>query len=341
MLLEITERMVSVLDIEVVLDVVMEFVARAFQVDRGLLMVADALTGELRVRRTHNLDSRDEAEAEGYSRSAIADVIAGKGPLIVSDALLDPATSSRQSIVGSGIRTLICLPLTMRGRIIGALYLDNRRGGTVFTEGALTFLQALANLSAIAIHNADLYTRSIHDGLTGLFNHTFFESEFEREIGRARRSGGRFGLLVLDVDRFKSINDTHGHSRGSELLTEISEVVAQTLRTTDLPARRPAGDGETDPEPLVGRYGGDEFELLLPDTDGAGTARAAARLAEAAREHVFLTGSLDLRITLSIGGAIFPDHGRTAQEVFLRADEALYQVKQAGRNGFRIAGGAG
>ncbi|MBI4616053.1 MAG: sensor domain-containing diguanylate cyclase [Planctomycetes bacterium] len=334
MLLEITRKMVGLLDVDPLLDLVVSYVRQTFDVDRCLVMLVDEGTGELVVRREHNLQGEGRSEAVGISRSVVADVLSGKGPVIVGDAQTDALTAQRTSIMDANIHSLVCLPLQIGNRVLGTLYLDNREKGTTFTTESTAFLQALANLAAVAIHNATLYSRSIRDALTGLCNHTHFEVELEREVARAQRAGRSVGLVVFDVDRFKAVNDQHGHAHGTQLLVELAGLVSRTLRTTDIPARKPRAPEDA----VVGRYGGDEFEILLPETDAAGVASAGARLLEAVRWHLFLPSALNLRVTLSIGAAVFPLHGSGAQELFLRADEALYRAKEEGRNCFRMAG---
>jgi diguanylate cyclase (GGDEF)-like protein len=132
----------------------------------------------------------------------------------------------------------------------------------------------------------------------------------------------------MDIDDFKKINDTHGHDAGNEILKKVARVLATTMRTDDLVARRE----ERDAAPVVARYGGDEFEIILPETSREGVQRAAERILDAVRKEDFRYGETPISLAFSIGGAVYPDDATDARELLLRADEALYGAKRAGKN---------
>jgi diguanylate cyclase (GGDEF)-like protein len=133
---------------------------------------------------------------------------------------------------------------------------------------------------------------------------------------------------MMDVDNFKQINDTLGHEAGNEILRSVSRILAATLRSADFVARA----GEHDNRPVVARYGGDEFEIILPETGREGVLRAAERILDAMRKEAFRYNEKTLSLSLSIGAAVFPDDAPDAHELCLKADEALYAAKRGGRN---------
>jgi diguanylate cyclase (GGDEF)-like protein len=157
------------------------------------------------------------------------------------------------------------------------------------------------------------------DGLTGLFNHRYFQEQIRHELARSRRYNRVLSLLVLDLDKFKSYNDHLGHRQGDHLLQTISDLFVENKRDSD----------------IVARYGGDEFTIILPETNQAEALGYAKRLRQAVEERKFGAkredGVLDL-VTVSIGVATFPHDGNTAEEIIEAGDQALYRAKRAGRN---------
>lgn len=170
---------------------------------------------------------------------------------------------------------------------------------------------------------------SITDPLTGLGNLRRLREALHHEVERAARFRRCLGVLMLDLDHFKAVNDGHGHRAGDDVLVELARRVRAAVREVD----------------LTFRQGGEEFVVLLPETDVAGSLTAARRIGEAIRETPFrLIGrdgtALSLPITVSIGVAVYPRHAGTAAEVLDAADRALYEAKDAGRDTFAVAHGA-
>ena len=161
--------------------------------------------------------------------------------------------------------------------------------------------------------NAELTHRALHDSLTGLPNRAYFEQHLQAAIERARGGGGEpMALLFLDCDRFKQVNDTHGHAAGDALLVEVARRVRAQLRPGDVAAR----------------LGGDEFAVVMaPPAREEDAARMAARVAAAMREPLALAGGVALQPRISVGVAMFPGQGRDMESLLKAADTAMYDAK--------------
>lgn len=154
------------------------------------------------------------------------------------------------------------------------------------------------------------------DGLTGLANRAFFETEARREIDRANRYGRPLSILTMDLDHFKRVNDTYGHPAGDTVLRQFSRLLLVTVRQGD----------------LVGRLGGEEFGVLLPETPMVGAVRTAERIRERTERHTFQHKDLKILVTVSIGIAEYSPQYTNRTDFFEAADQALYRAKEAGRN---------
>ena len=224
----------------------------------------------------------------------------------------------------------VAFPLECRGRTIGALVALDRVPSAVaprFAPSTLTALLAAIEPGAIAIENALRVQRaealSVTDDLTQLYNSRYLSQVLRRETKRASRSGRPLSLLFVDLDGFKSINDTHGHLFGSRALVEAAAVIRASARETD----------------MVARFGGDEFALILPDTGSDGALAVGERVRDRIAAFSFLQGDgLDIRLTASVGVATLPDVAASADGLIQEADRAMYWVKDHGKNGIYVAG---
>ncbi|MEX0603319.1 MAG: diguanylate cyclase [Marinobacter sp.] len=168
----------------------------------------------------------------------------------------------------------------------------------------------------------ELSELAAHDTLTGLFNRREMNRLLSEEVSRAARYNRRLALLWIDIDHFKQVNDQYGHPAGDAVLTAVCKRLSQGIRSVD----------------AFGRYGGEEFMILLPEMDGAEAWEAAERLRQLVAEYpVALEGVADVRLTVSIGIAVFPHHGQTADALNDMADKAMYRAKENGRNQVCVA----
>ena len=240
------------------------------------------------------------------------------------DPAADPAEVTL--LVRDGNRVLAMLPLVAKGQSIGLVELFSR-GAVHWDEERLELARTMANEAAMALENARLYedARKLadRDPLTGFYNHRFLHERLGEEVVRSRRGYRPLSVLMLDLDDFKLVNDTFGHLFGDGMLRFTAELIRSTLRGSDVPAR----------------YGGDEFAVILPETDADDARRAAERILAVCLERPFIAeGRGPVPIALSIGVATFPGDGRTATDLIAAADAALYRVKRAGGHDAASAG---
>jgi len=219
-------------------------------------------------------------------------------------------------IVQESSRSAMAVPLVVEEKVTGVLAVHSNSPG-VYDDHKLSVLTTIAQQAAVAIENARHYRSATVDSLTGFQLRDPFFKRLHEEYKRAARYGGRFSLLMIDLDQFKKINDSKGHIGGDRYLQSVSSTIKEQLRAADLACR----------------YGGDEFCMLLPETDLAGAQTIAERIRVAVARHIVGFEGGALRTTASIGVASFPEHGTADAGSLLRlADEALYRAKSAGRD---------
>jgi diguanylate cyclase (GGDEF)-like protein len=243
-----------------------------------------------------------------------------------SSALLDRLASE----ASDGELQGLSVPLlgAERDDVLGLLSVVRR--GAPFDEEERELLTSLAGTAAVSIENVGLHEavqrQAVTDELTGLFNHRRFQEALVGETERARRFGQPMGLVMIDIDNFKGVNDTYGHQTGDRVLAEVARVLQETAREIDAPAR----------------YGGEELAIVLPQTDLEGTYQLAERVRrgiEALELALDGDGGGTLRVTASLGVASHPETADEPRELLAAADAALYDAKRSGKNKTVRAGG--
>ena len=218
-------------------------------------------------------------------------------------------------VLGEGGRFMV-VPMYAEGGCVGVLVAEHAaRGGSRVERRLVSIIERFASHAALAVRNASLIEQMEHmastDGLTQLANHRTFYSVLEKEMARSVRSGEPLGLVMLDIDNFKALNDAHGHTVGDEVLRQVAATLKATSRGFD----------------TIARYGGEEFAVILPGCGLDEAEAGAERLRNAVAE-----GPTDLPVTVSVGVASYPAHSETPRGLVKLADEALYQAKRSGKN---------
>jgi diguanylate cyclase (GGDEF)-like protein len=254
-----------------------------------------------------------ERFAQAHKGMRVGDCLCGRaaqGELIISDSCADDPRRTIPYVHDQPHGHLI-IPLKAKERVVGVFYYYLPAGHKVGQELLDTFI-AIGCQLGLAIDNARLYAEVIkltnHDALTGLGNRRYLHELLGRDLYNAARYQGTLSLLMLDIDHFKHYNDTHGHPAGDRLLIKVAHILRTVVRSGDLPVR----------------YGGEEFVVLLPQTDGAAACLAAERLRSAVAQQC--------PVTISVGVASVTGQRCTAEALIATADRALYLAKENGRN---------
>jgi diguanylate cyclase (GGDEF)-like protein len=314
----IAQEMNAVLDLKELLGRVGPLIQRAFHVSHVSLFVKQeeepvlmASTGELTCLLEKGTIIPPEAHPCTQAWATGKTVIENDVKAVPDYVPVCRETASRISI-----------PLVSFGEVLGMLVLDSNKLRS-FSDDEVHPLESVAGICATAIQNAHYVERvkqlAYLDGLTGIFNRRYFELRMVEEIERARRLAGCMSVIMVDIDHFKRLNDEFGHLLGDEVLRQVSSIFNQQLRKTD----------------VVCRYGGEEFAILLSQTDPHYSAHIAEKLRKSVEAWSF--PGVPRAVTISAGASTYPAHGTTRDELVKAADAALYQAKQAGRNCIRMS----
>jgi len=313
------------LDPRAVGDRIAVHIARAVDADDCALSYWDHASDRVVTLRYHPPERRAALNATYLLDDfpATRSVLLEQRPALIDVA--DPAADEAEVryLVSIGQRSMAMVPLVAAGRTIGLVEVTSARQAA-FDERSVELATMLAGEAAMALENARLYDeirhQALHDGLTGLANRVLFRDRVEHAVERCRRNGGQLAILFIDLDDFKSLNDTHGHARGDEVLIAAAARVAEALRPSDTAAR----------------LGGDEFAVLIEDVvDEPDALAVAARLAEALRQPLPL-GHSTVRVAASIGVALGGSGGETTDDLLRNADVAMYAAKLSSRGGAEI-----
>lgn len=306
---------------------ILEMAGKAIRAERCSIMLQSGMgSDELETKIVYGVKDDKEATQAPHSTVKIksGEGVAGTvlktgNSIIVNDGHKDPLFKSfdTTSEFERTIHNLISVPLKIKDRVTGVINGVNKLNSEPFTEEDQRLLEALAQQAAMAVEHARLYELAITDGLTKLFIHRYFQARLEEEMVRAKRYHTACSLILFDIDHFKKFNDTYGHQQGDVVLIEVAKLVKLTVReTVDIPAR----------------YGGEEFAIILPETDAKGALLVAERLRKTIEAFDFPGQEQALKVTISLGVSTFPDHASVKSVLIKKADVALYECKERGRN---------
>ncbi len=275
-------------------------------------------------RHNHGYRIDDVVRVTEDSRSAMVRAIKERRILLVRDFAeyerLNDLSVERPNARRYSSSSALIAPMLAGDRVVGVLNLADKRSGEPFDETKdLRPIEQISVLVGAAIRNWQLFqevhVRAKCDAMTGFLNHQTFFDELEKEVLRVRRYHGALSILMIDVDRFKKINDTHGHQIGDRTLTHVARVVRLNVRDTDTPAR----------------YGGDEFAVILSQADVTRAKLVAERIRETVEAQTFTHDGKKVPLSLSIGVAQYRA-GMSVLDFVNEADQALYEAKAKGRN---------
>lgn len=294
------------------LELILKGVKKYFRFDRVRLYLTDSYGRK--IKSVLGVDVSGEVTQEDVQ-------MLGEQESTLLKEVFDSAATYRAT------RSVIYIPLKLQRNKIGFLAFDNILSRRPIGYLDFISLQQFASQMALSIDNTRLFERvqelSNYDELTKLPVRRYFNEKFAEEMYRSHRFDLSLSLLIMDIDWFKTINDTYGHQLGDWALQEVSRVIRSCLRQTDVPCR----------------FGGDEIMLMLPRT----TSEEAKLIAQRLQEHITAitlperyTDGKQVHLSISQGVATFPQDGSSADELFEKADKALYVVKQHGRGHYAV-----
>jgi diguanylate cyclase (GGDEF)-like protein len=352
-LLEISRQMAETRALDPLLKYAMSEVLAFVNAEFGYLILLDAENKlDFRVRQNSKGVEIDEPDKQ-ISRTIFNQVIQKRASIVIADAFSDEEFQESKSVLDLKIQSVMCAPLIAKDELLGALYVENRSAIGVFEDDDLKPLEYFAAHAAVAIENAmlnddleervsvrtaelkqtvdklereiearkraeaELQKLAITDPLTGAYNRRYFFEITAQEIERAQRHNLNLSVAMIDMDHFKQINDRYGHITGDQVLLAMADCFRDNLRKID----------------IVGRYGGDEFVILMPESNQSQAKKAANRLCKKVNGRVKKIQKFSTPITTSMGlFTLAGDQEISVEELIERADRALYAAKESGRN---------
>ena len=331
-LYDVNQQLANVNDFKALTIETLSSAVEALRAQKANLMLYDRETGRLEIKVVWGNIPKATRDAINEGRMETRSFAMGEGVAGRSAQLKRPVRiNDRTRIEQVGRNVAYCMlsaPLVHGGEVMGVITLTNKVKTTEagveldtlgrFGEDDEQLLLGLADQAAVNLHKARLYAASITDRLTGLFNTRHFEITLDEALEASRESGRPLALAISDIDHFKKFNDTHGHKAGDAVLASTAQGLGEMVRPG-------TSDGAF-------RYGGEEFCLVLPETDGDGALEILERYRLLTEGRTLDYDGTALRVTVSVGVAVFPRDGASRKELFEAADRALYAAKQGGRN---------
>ncbi|MFH2145729.1 MAG: diguanylate cyclase [Candidatus Omnitrophota bacterium] len=323
-MLQIGHAMSSLLNLEELTNFVVGKIAEILKARNCSLMLINEEEETLTINAAVGLDEAVIKTTRIKLGQSISGWVAKEGePVLVTDIEND-LKFGRANLPKYKTKSLLCIPLKVKDNILGVINVADKQiadKDEIFTEDDLRFLGVVCNYAAIAIENAQLYgtlkNLARTDGLTGLFNHRYFQTHLSSEIDRVQRYSRNLSLLMFDIDFFKKFNDTYGHPMGDMVLSQIAKVIRKSVRKVDIPCR----------------YGGEEFAVILPETKLKESVVVAEKIRKSVEDLRFDVGKGmgKKKMTISGGVAAFKS-GMSKEELVMHADEVLYKAKNEGKN---------
>lgn len=316
-IITLSQDISSILNYDQLLDTVMSTAIEISGAKRGYLIIKNDETNKSEVVVRKNIDE-DEALSDEFSKNIVNRVLKNGETILTTNAKEDEEFHEFKSVIQYGLKSILCIPLKYLNNVVGVCYLDNPLSSSVFSYEDVDILNIIMSQAAISIENAKHYELAITDGLTKLITYRHFHYLLHKEINRSKRYKHTLSLIMADIDFFKDVNDKYGHQTGDEVLKNVGKIIKGLCRNIDTAAR----------------YGGDEFVVILPETDSQGSMQFGERIRKAIEKSKMTYNNNKIKITMSLGVAVavYPDHGADKTALIKSADKAMYISKENGRN---------
>jgi diguanylate cyclase (GGDEF)-like protein/PAS domain S-box-containing protein len=317
LMLELFERIDGIKDLDELVDYVVRGVTDIFGANRCSIMLVDK-DRMLVVKGAFGLSKEAMSETKIKLGESICGVVAKKGEAVVVKNIEYDKRFARGKAAQYLGRSFMIAPLEYDDQIIGVINVSEKKAeissSVPFDDIDLRVLQLIATKVGSAIKNVELYTElnllTHTDPITKIYNYRLLSESLEREMKRFKREKNNLCIFMMDLDSFKSYNDSFGHLEGDELLRNMGMILKNSMRETD----------------IVCRYAGDEFCAILPNTNLDGVKAVAEKVIKAVGEFPFMR-----KVTISIGAAMYQE-GMSKKDILSKADKALYHAKHSGKN---------
>ncbi len=319
-------RVSQIISSEIVLDRLLQKIMHESITNAGaqrgyLILESD---GALMIEASEDIDKNEFMVMQSMAlndctdicRSIVHYVYNSGEDIVLGNASKEGLFTSDPYITRVKCKSILCTPIMSKGKISGILYMENNLSENAFTPERLEILRSFSVQAAISIENARLFELATTDGMTKLFVHRYFQLLLDQEIKRSQRHGKKFSLIMMDIDNFKSFNDTYGHQLGDKVLRDVAAAAKKISRSEDIAAR----------------YGGEEFVMILPEADSRQAMIFAERVRESVAQIEIPHENQKLHVTISLGVSTYPDHSEEKEGLIHAADEALYASKHRGKN---------
>ncbi|MBI5644373.1 MAG: diguanylate cyclase [Deltaproteobacteria bacterium] len=319
---QVYKSIAPVLDREELYETILSKSSELVKAERGTLMILDNKSNLLSVKASKGIDRRIIDNLKVKLGEGISGSIAAKGlPVMVRNIEAEVPSWKNRPIYKT--KSFISIPLKLDTRVIGVINVSDKISGEVFSDDDLQLLLSFSNYASIALERGAYYSMSeelkmlsMTDPLTGLFNRRYFRERLFEEVERVKRHSECFSTFMIDIDNFKSFNDTYGHISGDEVLRGVSRAIRDAVRSMD----------------VVARFGGEEFAVILPHTNKKDSFVIAERIRKGVEEFRPANSTFKEWPTISLGVAEFPGDASHIDELLHRADSAMYSAKRMGKN---------
>jgi len=320
---ELAKQINSTLELSQIIQHTIKGLPGLLHAEKCTIFLYDAKTEELELaaHNHYDMDRKMDIKISVHGSKLISQVFQMGHSVLIRDIEKEFGVKNRSKYRS---KSSMITMLQSGDNILGIININDKSNGEEFNEWDFSMAQNINEHLATAISNAKLFSQtrrlSITDGLTDLYTHRYFQETLAREISRSSRYKKPLALMMVDIDHFKSVNDTYGHQAGDYILQGLSSMMKELFRQSDYACR----------------YGGEEFTIILTDTDRDRGISSAERLRKTMEEKVFKFAEHEIKVTISIGLSGYED-GMHKQVMIEKADKALYKAKRDGRNQVIIA----